>query len=290
MHAPLRVDMPAFLLLAVLVLHANPAAASPVSPTVKSATASISNIEYKLKDLAPNDGITPALRLDLSKTYTDSRSYVASYGVYPKNEESGFTQQSAGLDGAEGAISLDRGTAQFYRSGGTLGGGSSTAFLGHLGRASSGTSFYTAFSLAPQTSVTFTGHISLSIDVDGGVFGHPLSGDYASASTSIGLGRNYPESAVSFEFLGSDLGTWKDSQTLATDFSLTFRNTGSVWLNDISFMAHQSVDLKQYQMWPAPVPEPHTYAMLGLGICLLGTVMRRQRRGKPHGKSGTQAR
>lgn len=286
MHAPLRVYLPVFLLLAAL--HAKPAAASPVSPTVKSATASISNIEYKLKDLAPNDGITPALRLDLSKTYTDSRSYIASYEKFPEIEESGFSQRNDGLDGAEGAISLNRGTAQFYRSGGTLGGGSSAAFLGVPGATFSGTSFYTAFSLAPHTSVTFTGHISLSIDVDGGVFGHPMSGDYASATTSISLRSVYPGSgsADSFDFLSSKLGTWKDSRTLEKNFSFTFSNTRSVWLNDISFMAHQGVDLKQHQMWPAPVPEPHTYAMMGLGICLLGAVIRRQRRDKLHGKVG----
>lgn len=288
MHAPLRVYLPVFLLLAAL--NTNTAVATPVSPTVKSATASISNIEYKLKDLAPNDGITPALRLDLSKTYTDSQSHISSYEKFPEIEDRAFSQHSAGLDGAESTISLNRGTAQFYRSGGTLGGGSSAAFLGIPGDTFSGTSFYTAFSLAPRTSVTFTGHISLSIDVDGGVFGHPLSGDYASASTSISLGRNYPGYTGSFEFLSSHLGTWKDSRTFEKDFSFTFSNTGSVWLNDISFEAQQDVNLKQYQMWPAPVPEPHTYAMLGLGICLLGTVIRRQRRGKLHSKSGTQAR
>ena len=288
MHAPLRVYLPVFLLLAAL--NTNTAAAPPVSPTVKSATASISNIEYKLKDLAPNDGITPELRLDLSKTYTDSRSHISSYEKFPEIEDRAFSQHSAGLDGAESTISLNRGTAQFYRSGGTLGGGSSAAFLGVPGDTFSSTSFYTAFSLAPRTSVTFTGHISLSIDVDGGVFGHPLSGDYAAATTSIRLGRNYPGYTDSFEHLGSKLGTWKDSWTLEQDFSLTFSNTGSVWLSDIGFMAYQGVNLKQYQMWPAPVPEPHTYAMLGLGICLLGTVIRRQRRGKLHGKSGTQAR
>ena len=290
MHAPLRVYMPILFLLAAL--HANTAAASPVSPTVKSASTSISNIEYKLRDLAPDDGITPELRLDLSKTYTDSRSYIASYEKFPEIEDRAFSQHSAGLDGAEGAISLNRGTAQFYRSGGTLGGGSSATFLGVPGATFSETSFYTAFSLAPRTSVTFTGHISLSIDVDGGVFGHPLSGDYAAATTSIRLGRDYPGSGYdgSFEYLGSKLGTWKDSWTLEQDFSLTFSNTGSVWLNDIGFMAYQGVNLKQHQMWPAPVPEPHTYAMMGLGICLLGAVMRRQRRGKLHGRSGTQVR
>ena len=284
MHAPLRVYLPVFLLLAAL--NTNTAAATPVSPTVKSATASISNIEYKLKDLAPNDGITPALRLDLSKTYTDSQSHISSYEKFPEIEDRAFSQHSAGLDGAESTISLNRGTAQFYRSGGTLGGGSSAAFLGIPGDTFSGTSFYTAFSLAPRTSVTFTGHISLSIDVDGGVFGHPLSGDYASASTSISLGRNYPGYTGSFEHLGSKLGTWKDSWTLEQDFSLTCSNTGSVWLSDIGFMAYQGVNLKQYQMWPAPVPEPHTYAMMGLGICLLGAVIRRQRRDKLHGKAG----
>lgn len=217
-------------------------------------TAQLSNFGITLIDLDPNDAYTPA-----GPNLADGRTSGSLWllGFDPIEE---IDRDVNGLPGIPGGDSGQvRSYAGAWSIGADLGQQVSLTSSGYgIGWAES--TFQIPITLQPNTGLTLTGHLVM----DWTQTGTELPGTSSGLSTIFRVGAaDWGTSELVYSF--------NEPDSIDTDMSITYTHRGNaplvVWVSS-SLAAHSSIF--------APVPEPSTYAMLGIGLAVVGWTARRR--------------
>ena len=221
-----------------------------------SAGASVTNVQFHVVDLTPDDGQAGGIIYErrfatLSATVGDSYDQVffGDWRAASLSKSSGNNYASSTQSGIPGEI---RSYAQ--NSGGDKG---SSTFGSHDGD----------FWLLPHTSISMSGHMAGFVQSAGG------PGHASATAQSTAVFYDY----ISFERLDSaslkvDLTSSSHGTSYDEDFRLSFKND----TDDIRFISWGSGAYADAAT-TAPVPEPEGYAMFAAGLLLLGAVARRRK-------------
>ncbi|MBB3222780.1 type VI lipase adapter Tla3 domain-containing protein [Pseudoduganella umbonata] len=220
-------------------------------------TAQLTDFSYTLTDLDPNDAYTPG-GVDPGRGSTDGSLWLL--GFDPRTEIDREVEARPGTAGS------DSGQVGAYAGAWSIGANLDQS----VSLTSSGygigwvdTAFRIPVTLQPNTAITLTGHLAM----DWTQTGTELPGT-ASGLTSI------------FRVGAADQGTsefvygFDAPDSVDTDLSITYTHRGSAPL-----IVYVSSSLTAHSSIFPPVPEPSTYAMLGVGLAVVGwTARRRQSR------------
>ncbi|WP_254504475.1 PEP-CTERM sorting domain-containing protein [Duganella vulcania] len=221
-----------------------------------SAGASVTNVQFKVVDLTPDDGQTGGIIYDrrfqtLGAIVGDSRKQVGStdWSALSVFNSSGTNYASKTHSGVPGEVQ-----AYAQNSGGDD--GSST--YGEQGG---------DFLLLPHTSISMWGHMAGFVQSVGG------PGQASVTAQSSVVFYDY----ISFAQLDSDsqrvdLTRSPYGASYDKDFRLSFENDTDA----IRFITWGS-GADAYAATTAPVPEPEGYAMLAAGLLLIGVAARRRK-------------
>lgn len=230
-----------------------------------SAQVSVSDFNWALVDLDPNDGIAPSLNFVGHQFETPSSGSVTiDAGGAPVSDArqggAAFAplSVSAGnaLGSAGGAIAGFPGSGFALNANASL---TSNAGAGTLSQQLS--TGYLGFVLSPMTAVTFSSRVVLSLGLD---LPAPLTGGSVSASARLDVNTDLNDFNEPWTQSAS-LGTTGGPQSYDAPLTLTVANAlGASTLNQLQFSSAINA-----QVVAAPVPEPGTWAMFAGGLALL---------------------
>ncbi|ELX12127.1 hypothetical protein Jab_1c07200 [Janthinobacterium sp. HH01] len=233
-----------------------------------TATASWSNLTLGVIDLTPADGNAASYALNFSNvSFTDVVDGEQAGGNYQ------YVNTYVPRDQPMSKVVQYQGASASSSTNGTPGNLYSQTYLpstsGYVSLAIRDNNFL-YLDLAPHSALTLSGHVETSITFagDSSPYGYDAS---ASAALSIRLwdDRDFPtylsqNSRVTWQ--------WGSAPNLSRDYTVTYKNTSdttqSVVVNYATFV--------ESSLLPS-VPEPGSYAMLGVGLALLGAVARRRK-------------
>ncbi|WUR11843.1 PEP-CTERM sorting domain-containing protein [[Empedobacter] haloabium] len=236
--------------------------ASAATPT--SASISIANAAIHVFDLTPDDG--NAAGYSIQKVYT-------GLNIYLNQDEGAGVMASAS---PTGAATIARDSHMMQASAGwtgTLGEITLTTSSGNSAGYSSADAWH-AFTIrvAPHTAFAFTALVTVAD-------GRNTPGSFSKVGVWLDvLGLVNPQHDIRYEL---ERGSWDPASGNATpdfslqqDFSVSYVNlTDSA--QDLSFTYRLFSDVR-YAV--APVPEPATYLMLGVGLLAIGAQAARRHR------------
>lgn len=235
----------------------------------------ISHLTLSFQDLAAGDGIAPSLTITSGSTYTRGSAVVSS-SVNDLVAELTRRRTSIGAVSADAPVpSGFAASAGTSFSGGQAGSLRSAALAGEIDGTSRATgSFDYDFVLSPQTSVTFTGVLSvyaMSVGMPVGTNGQFGSGQ-ANIQFTTAMGAVDYNAGASASPVGPGFSLVERTDSKA--FTYTFTNS-----TNLPFAGHVHGGTDAYvQNAAAPVPELPSLAMIltGLGVIgFLGSLRRR---------------
>ncbi|MDQ1922741.1 PEP-CTERM sorting domain-containing protein [Massilia pseudoviolaceinigra] len=245
-----------------LALASNNAAASPAGASVR---ATVKDSQLIVIDLTPRDGKAAGYTLPASGQSSNASASLDMIGtVWDKRKD------VPNLNGSNTYASVYHTGASVSASTGTWGLANTGIYadgdqLGNA-RATGSANQMIGVSVAAHTRLIYSGLAELSIDE------WYQTGDnrtFSSAAINVGLNGTYQTLALQNGDFTGGYGT------RTQDFSLFFdNNTDADRMIYMSFGTTASVDYYT----TTPVPEPETYAMLGLGALVVGACARRRRR------------
>ena len=250
------------------------------------ASASLTNIRFKLTDLAPGDGVAASLTTVPNATKTDLFASASFDGIAQTNQTIATGVLVPGSINASGLAA----TAGSGAQGGSL---FSSGTAGDRGTFQSQASVYsaadglaTSFMLSPHTRLTITAKMDLSISITD-VCGS-FQCEKAVATASIGglFGNSGASQSTSLFLDASALDGSFRAQTLHDVMTVSFVNDGDTSLGIWGFSMFTFVNGVGAV---TPVPEPATWASLLAGLAAL-TAVRRFRDRRASGSAGGRQR
>ena len=268
----MRIVVPLLAALATL------AASAPARGQIRG-SAEATNLRYTLTDLAPADGLAPAVNFTNGRSVALSvQSLLMAPGTRPDEHIADVTatapttlsrnwtpevrvEASLGRLGVRTAIDVDTAPDAFTR-------GDATATLAP---------WY--FTLAPHTGIAFSFEVAIAMALDEGAG----VSEYGGANAFATLYYRTPTGAWSAPIVDGLFGSAGTSQAggfppsfdLTRTATVSWQNTGDTWID--GHVIYDVGVLGEIQGGPPPVPEPAEWAMLVAGVALLGGVARRRR-------------
>jgi hypothetical protein len=236
---------------------------APQAGLAASSSATISDIQFQVTDLTPDD--EAAARYLLANGYSFVQGNID--GLPFANAADGWLAALSGVQAA-GAGATGASTGSFgmfaYGQGSDLG----TAYGANAGSSAGlNSSNLAGILLAPFTQVTISAdyHLAASLDALGCDTGCQLAG----AQALVTWGGSMQDASLMLDSQTDLLAgpIYKDGM-----FSITFTNNTGNWAKD-AFSFRVSVDGSVM-----PVPEPESYALLGAGLAVVGLFARRRQR------------
>lgn len=267
------------------------ASASAFAQLTATAQVSVSNIRYELVDLNPEDDIAP--QLTWVDTSTQASAYLATehgdfwYGMPRYSSRTGpVGHEVAGFDGVTAASQpgIDVNTsADTLNIGAQISGGSYVvANAYHAG----------FFTLTPYTAVTFSAqydaHLTVSVPPGASAApGYLDSPDYqvSSGADLYVLREEYGWNGLcckTLSSLGASFSSKTSDQATAQPLSRTFTNFDDpdqrFGVAIYASLVARTAEAVVLTAIPLPVPEPGSWAMMGLGLLGLTGLRQRARR------------
>ncbi|MFP5391969.1 MAG: hypothetical protein ACLGI6_10570 [Gammaproteobacteria bacterium] len=244
-----------------LLLAGAALAGGPAQAQDTTVTAGFAGFTYELVDLDPNDSVTPWI------SFTNAYWKDSQWDAYASADYG----QSRPLDYASietvGTVTQDGPYGRTVAVNGPLGVGSTTTMKAGVQdnvKLASFAEYYAAFTLSPSTRVQFT-WIGAIDRPDA-----PAAAYEVRASLSVNGSLWTSSGTENFaEYLGNGMDRQYDLFHSLSSF--TAPASGYLGFNASTSVSH----------YAAPVPEPHTSAMLAGGLLLLGLQARRARRASP---------
>ena len=237
-------------------------------------SASISSTSYQLIDLDLTDGISTDIN------FADNRAFSFA-NVLTGTFSDGFSSSANRNSTSNRAIGVSvgdasAGAASSY-SGGIFGALASSGQANEQGNYNTFQSFNTSFTLTPKTLLVFFGRISGR--AESGLSFAQNSNSSAAISFSGNLlpnGSGFQSSSINDS---ANSFIFSNSNQFDKQFSLSFINGNAVELTG-NFSATTSISGINNDTFPAPIPEPETYAMLLAGLSIMGVMARRRTRNR----------
>lgn len=242
-------------------------------------SAEATNLRYTLTDLAPDDGIAPAVNFTNGQSVALSvHSLVMAPGLPPDDHiadavATGPTtlsrswtpavelEASRGRLGVSTAIDVDAVPDGFAR-----------------GTASAALAPWT-FTLAPHTGIAFSFDVAIAMALDESAAATEYGGLNAFATLYYRTAGGAWSAPIHDGLFGA-VGTAQDvaypsSVDLTRTATVGWDNTGDTWIEgQVIYDVGVSAELRG---GPAPVPEPGEWAMLIIGAGVLGRIAKRKR-------------
>ncbi|GGY46417.1 PEP-CTERM sorting domain-containing protein [Pseudoduganella albidiflava] len=238
------------------------AASSTLAADTSFSSSTVSNLRYTLTDLTPDDGI--AANLTWTSGFVDVTGYHDGI-VFRHFGDGSAPVAGSWTDGADNtAASFEPGTSfgNTVLSATVHADGADDA----VGQANAAYALsYFDFTVSAGTAVTFYSDYEIHAGRT-----EPGEGTYATSTTRMELF----DSGTSQDHFDS---SWIEAATYqvrdkAGTASVSFSNIyGTDWTGTLTVQA-----AGQAFAGPLPVPEPSTYAMLGVGLLMLGAAARRR--------------
>lgn len=266
------------------------ASASAFAQLTATAQVSVSNIRYELVDLTPEDDIAP--QLTWLEASTQSAAWVETQSSYftdgtPRYGSGSLkTQESSSFDGVtaiSGAgIDVSTSSETLNIRGQIPGGSFVNAHAYHTGY----------FSLTPNTAVTFSAQYEahLTVTVPANLSELPGYKDWYNYKVISGADINFLVDGYDWSHfccqtlssLGASLTSRTDDQTNTQTLSRTFTNFDDpdqrFGVAIYASLVARTAEAVVLTAIPLPVPEPGSWAMMGLGLLGLTGLRQRARR------------
>ncbi|NHZ87603.1 PEP-CTERM sorting domain-containing protein [Massilia sp. CCM 8733] len=225
---------------------------------------SVTNVQFQIIDLTPDDGISAGISFTGFTGHATSLASNHSTWTFPSDQQ--YTKGD--LITSTTALGRDRGTSAISQAGGLhldveRHDSADKTSVGAKGSTSYG------FVLAPNTKVIVTGSAQIKNDVSGPLPDNAYKGHKAFNLLRLTL-RSYSHTLGKYEKTFSSGVVGPELVDIDDQFSLSTSNTGGadkeLWFNTSAILSGAN-----------PVPEPATYAMFGVGLLMLGAMARRKR-------------
>jgi hypothetical protein len=260
-------------------------------------SAAFGNLVITLTDLDPNDGVTPSLTFEAFgrpyvglATHSWGDEYVAHSYSHEASQPNGVLKGALNDQYASATASLTVADTLAGFSAISLDGHASSAAdgFGHYEAAATGANpFFNGFTLSANTRMTISTTASMATKTTIGYNLEADQGEFALASLLLGL-----------HAYGNDGKEYADSQFYEMASYFNVRDDGTTMGESSSWNGLMSIAYSNYSAFdssgyietgasiaglsamgdPAPVPEPHSYAMMLAGLALVGAVRRQARR------------
>lgn len=281
--------------------------AHAVGTPVMSDSVSLGQLQYRLIDLDVRDGITPGVTFASDafvRVYASEWMVDIGMNRYVIESDSYSARGTLFSDALTGSVTFSDGRASATSASGEL---SSTSIFdaAHLealaastpmrfsreNRQDAGGSLQLGYTLTPNTRIEFTVGVDLDVFVDvAALQTHATTGPvkatlWSSATgflNGVGVATDTFSSFSSLgrEILINDLGDVASDTSYLNKYTdslfLSASNTGRTYASgglELSINASPSITLSPQR----PIPEPGTWALMGLGLVGVGLATRRQR-------------
>jgi len=231
-------------------------ATAPFAAASVSAGISMSNVQFKVTDLTPNDGQAGGI------ANVEQYSWISSTTEGPRDSQfyrnirpatsSSTSPVSVTMAASTGVAGEVRSTSEVH----------GTEFV----YSSAVQDSY--FSLLPHTSITVSWHTDGFVQTDAA-----LADGHAGADALMYFYRRNTFDYLQYASTLITSSDYPNGTTYSRDFRISYANNTDTAM-PIQWRSEVSSDGRAM----LPVPEPESYAMLGAGLALIGLVARRRQR------------
>lgn len=243
------------------------------------ARAESSGFNYTVVDLDPADGVAPAIRFNAAPAVMVDTDGFAEVGQHQLVNTGDWTITTAPHAIVHDWIPQIHASAVYDGSVATTETTLAPLVDGFVRSSSSVELQPWTFSLAPHTRITFSMDMTIEMALDPSLPAMEFGGTTAAISLYYRQ-ANGVWSAPIYDNVGGLIGTtsggdYGPSFSTSRTAQVSWDNTGDTWLD--GQVVNTVGTIAQVTWGPPPVPEPASWAMLGIGVGLLGWGARRRR-------------